>query len=83
MSDQRIRELLAELDQELNTATGVDAQTRELLQDLNEDIERLTAEDGASALDRAQQLESRFAASHPVAERIARELADILAKMGV
>jgi hypothetical protein len=53
------------------------------LSKLNEDIERLTGADDESALDRAKELESRFAASYPVAERIARELADVLAKMGI
>jgi ubiquinone biosynthesis protein UbiJ len=83
MSGQRIRELLAELNRELQSTSDLDPETRELLQDLNEDLDRLTGNVAASTLHRAKQLESRFAASHPVAERVARELADILAKMGV
>jgi hypothetical protein len=34
-------------------------------------------------LDRVKALESRFAATHPVLERTARELADAIAKMGI
>jgi hypothetical protein len=34
-------------------------------------------------VDRAKRLESHFAANHPVAARIAREFADLLAKMGI
>jgi ubiquinone biosynthesis protein UbiJ len=83
MSGQRIRELLAELNRELQSTSDLDPETRELLHDLNEDLDRLTGNVAASTLDRAKELESRFAASHPVAERVARELADILAKMGV
>lgn len=83
MSGERIRELLAELDRELHTASDFDPETRELLRELNEDIERVTGDVTASTLDRAKELESRFAANHPVAARITRELADILAKMGV
>ena len=82
MSSQRIRELLAELEHELHTTADIDAETRQLLRELDDDIDELTGED-SSALDRAKQLESRFAANHPVAARIARELADIIAKMGV
>jgi DNA repair exonuclease SbcCD ATPase subunit len=83
MSSKRIRELLAELEKEIQSTQSVDAETRELLRDLDDDIERLTGDSDSSALDRAKELESRFAAEHPVAERIARELADIIAKMGI
>lgn len=83
MSKERLRELLAELSTELNEASDVDDDTRELLGELHDDIDRLTGEDHASAVDRAKNLESQFAANHPVAERIAREFADLLAKMGI
>lgn len=82
MSSERIRELLAELERELHATPDIDEETRRMLRDLDDDIERLTGEESA-ALAKAKELESRFAASHPVAERIARELADIIAKMGV
>ncbi len=83
MSKERINELLTELNRELHAADDVDPETRELLARLNEDVERLAGDSQSSAIDRAKHLESRFAADHPVAERIARELADILAKMGI
>ena len=83
MSKQRLRELLGELSSELNEASDVDDDTRELLSQLHDDIDRLTGEEHGSAVERARNLESRFAANHPVAERIAREFADLLAKMGI
>ena len=83
MSSERIRDLLTELHRELQATGDVDAETRELLAQLNDDLEKMTDDNGASAGDRAKDLESRFAAEHPVAERIAREIADILAKMGI
>jgi len=83
LSKQRLSELLTELNRELHEAGDVDAETRELLNQLNDDIDRLTGETQSSAVDRAKHLESRFAANHPVAERIAREFADLLAKMGI
>ncbi len=83
MPKERINKLLTELNRELNKAGDFDEETRELLRQLNDDIDRLAGDTESSALDRARSLESRFAAEHPVAERMARELADILAKMGI
>ena len=83
MSKERLRKLLAELGTELDETQDVDDDTRELLEQLHDDIDRLTGDEHASAVDRAKSLESQFAAKHPVAERIAREFADLLAKMGI
>jgi len=83
LSKERLSELLTELDAELNDAGDVDDDTKELLERLNDDIDRLTGETHSTAVDRAKLLESRFAANHPVAERIAREFADLLANMGI
>lgn len=83
MSSKRLTELLAELNRELKDHHELDDDTRELLGRLNEDIDRLAGGEAESPLGRARQLESRFAAEHPVAERIVRELADVLAKMGI
>jgi hypothetical protein len=83
LSKERLSKLLTELSTELQDAGDVDAETRELLSDLHDDIDRLTGETHSSAVDRAKLLESQFAANHPVAERIAREFADLLAKMGI
>ena len=77
MKSERTQKLMAELNKELNSSGSLDAETRELLRRLNEDV------DAASAMDRAKRLESQFAASQPVVERIARELVDTLAKMGI
>ena len=83
MSKERLSELLTEINRELHESGGVDDETRDLLAQLNNDIDRLTGDSHASTIDRAKHLESRFAADHPVAERIAREFADVLAKMGI
>lgn len=83
MSSERIRDLLTELNRELQATGDIDAETRELLARLNNDLDEITDGIGASAGDRAKDLESRFAAKHPVAERITREIADILTKMGI
>ena len=83
VSKERLSELLTELNRELQSAGDIDEDTRELLNQMNDDIDRLTGDTHSSAIDGANRLRSRFAANHPVAERIARELADVLAKMGI
>jgi len=83
VSGERIRTLLEELDKELKETGDLDAGTRRLLARLNDDLDALEAGDESTARSNARELESRFAATHPVAERIAREIADILAKMGI
>lgn len=83
MSRERIRDLLSELNKELQATGDIDPDTRDLLAQLNDDLDERTDVDSASAGDRAKELESLFAAKHPVAERITREIADILTKMGI
>jgi ABC-type transporter Mla subunit MlaD len=83
---KNIRAFLAQLSKELQRAEDVDVEAREILQDLHRDVEQLEESDSTqikSVLDRVKALESRFAASHPVLERTARELADAIAKMGI
>ena len=83
MNSERIRTLLLELDKELKSTGESDEQTRELLSKLNDDLDEIAAGSQDSLSDSARELESRFAATHPVAERITREIADLLAKMGI
>ena len=83
MSSERIRRLLVELDKELKSTGDIDEETRELLSNLNDDLDVIAADSQATLSDSARELESRFAATHPVAERITREIADLLAKMGI
>ncbi len=83
---KNIRAFLAQFSKELQRAEDVDIEARKILQDLHRDVERLEEPDSTaieSLLDRVKALESRFAATHPVLERTARELADAIAKMGI
>lgn len=83
MSSERIRKLLVELDKELKSTGEIDEETRELLSKLNDDLDVIAAGKQDTLSDSARELESRFAATHPIAERITREIADLLAKMGI
>ena len=83
---KNIRAFLARLSKELQRTDDVDIEAREILQELHGDVEQLEESDSTqiqSVLDRVKALESRFAATHPVLERTARELADAIAKMGI
>ena len=85
MSNARIRELLTELRQELDSADA-DAGTRSLMRELDDDIKRVLAAPAGpmdALLDRARQMEANFAAQHAGAERLIRQLIDTLATMGV
>lgn len=86
MKKGNLQELLEQLWRELRRAEDVDLHARRELEALHRDVGRLEAaepSDVESLRDRARELESRFAARHPTLERIARDLADTLGKMGV
>lgn len=87
MSEGRIRELMVELISELEKTDSVDAETVKVARKLEADIEDLvnpevdTSEN--TVMDDAVALEASFAASHPMAERIIRELINNLSRIGI
>ncbi len=87
MSNEKIRDLLAKLQDEVQD-TELDADTRSSLRELDSDIHELldsaTSEQKISSVtERAKLLEAKFAISHPAVERFMREVIDTLAKIGV
>lgn len=81
-----IKEFLAQLGKELQGSKDVDKEAQAILETLHSDVSRLEESgnvDVESMLDRVKELESKFAANHPILEQAARELADALAKMGI
>ena len=87
MSVQRIKQLLQELETELQHADDMQPQTRDALRKLRDDIRDLVDPQVDSSettvLDDAIALEASFAASHPVAEKLLRELINSLSKIGI
>lgn len=83
MATEKIREVLAELRKELERVEDVDTDVHQTLQELHRHVEALDQSAAESMLDQVKELESKFAANHPVLERIARELVDAIAKMGI
>ena len=88
MVDDKLRKLLENVHAALEDTHELDEETRRLVRELDADIHRLVAngagaEEYASAADKAKELQVRFQASHPVAERFFREIIDVLAKVGI
>lgn len=88
MAEQKLKQLLSQLNDLLDETEQVDAETQALIRELDEEIHRLTEAGAASeeyegAIDEAKALQARFAVEHPVAERFLREIIDTLAKVGI
>lgn len=84
MSKDRIKELLAQLQEELRS-TDVDEELQKLISDLDSDIHNVIEndEDMNVLIDRAKEMEADFATKHPAAERFMREVIDALVRMGI
>jgi type IV pilus biogenesis protein CpaD/CtpE len=82
MTQRRIKELLRELDSELRRTEDLDEDTRARLETLGRRLETEEPVDD-SLSEQALEIEARFAANHPTAARIARQIADMLSNMGI
>jgi hypothetical protein len=85
VGQDRVKFLLNELNQELASADNLDEDTLELARQLGRDMEQLIerSEPVVAELENAIALEARFAATHPVAVSILRELIAVLGRMGI
>lgn len=87
MSEKRVKELMVELIGELEKTDSVDSETVKVARKLEADIDDLvnpevdTTEN--TVMDDAIALETSFAANHPMAERIIRELINSLSRIGI
>ena len=87
MSEERVKELLGELIAELENTESIDTEVVDLARRLESNIHDFvnpeidTTEN--TILDDAIALEASFAASHPVAEKIIRELVNSLSRIGI
>ena len=87
MSEERIRELMVELIGELQKTEGVSVEVMEHARKLESDVQDLVNPEVDTAdntiLDDAIALEATFATSHPMAEKILRELVNTLSRLGI
>jgi len=84
MSNERIKKLLAQLREELES-TDVDDDLQKLMGELDDEIHGVIESDADvnALVDRAKELEAEFATKHPAAERFMREVIDALVHMGI
>jgi hypothetical protein len=87
MTSANVKLLLEKLRAELRNST-VDDETREALQAFDGEIHQLIGEEDSAGepgavVERARELESRFATDHPTAARVMREILDTLGKLGI
>jgi hypothetical protein len=84
MSKERIKDLLAQLREEIRS-TDVDDELQDLIGELDHDIQGVIENDNDvnAVVDRAKELEANFATNHPNAERFVREVIDLLVRMGI
>ena len=85
MSDDDLRELLAQLHARLGRAKSLDGESRKLLTTVARDIE--TALKGGSTpktmLEPIEQLAVRFETDHPSVADVLRQIVDTLGKAGI
>ena len=90
MSKERIKELLAELREEVRR-TDIDGDLEQMMRKLDDDLDSVIDENAGidavvdfdEVVDRAKELEASFATRHPTAERVVREVIDTLIRMGI
>ncbi|MEX0619446.1 MAG: DUF4404 family protein [Pseudohongiellaceae bacterium] len=87
MSEERLKALVTQLVAEMENTRGVDpeslARARKLRADIEDVVNPAVDTEEYSVLDDAIALEASFAARHPVAERMLRELINNLSRIGI
>jgi len=87
VSEERVKELLSELIAELEKTESIDkdvvASARKLESNVHDFVNPEIDTQENTILDDAIALEASFAATHPVAEKIIRELVNSLSRIGI
>ena len=87
MNEERVKQLLKELLDEINQSEDQDEELLESAKRLESDIDALLNPDVDSSdntvMDDMIALEARFATNYPVAEKIIRELVNSLSRIGI
>lgn len=87
MTEERVRELLRELQRELAQSGATDRETLEMVHRLEERVGELgnpeVPGDEDSIIDLTANLEARFTTDHPVAAGFLRDIIEALSNMGI
>lgn len=85
MSDEDLRDLLAQLHARLGRAQSLDGESRQLLTTVAHDIEAALGRGTTpkTTLEPIEELAVRFEADHPAVADVLRQIVDTLAKAGI
>ena len=89
MDTNNLKDTLKSLRADLESTNHVDPEIRDLLQVLDRDIHQLLARENRQStnaeglIERAQAISAKLAVRHPHMEPALREVADMLARMGI
>lgn len=89
MDTNSLKNTLKAVHENLLSTNSVDPELKDLLQTLDRDIQQLLEQNGhdaerkASLVERAQAISAKLAIQHPHVEPALREVADMLANMGI
>ena len=84
MSDEDLRDLLAQLHARLGRAKSLDGESRELLTTVARDIEKsLAPSDARDAPARLEALVVRLETEHPAIAEVLRDIVDTLGRAGI
>lgn len=89
MPREKLRELVAQLHEELEETGSVDAESRALLEALTVDIDKVVGdeptgpEEHESALEQVEEAAVGFEAEHPRVAGILREIFSALSRVGI
>lgn len=89
MDTNNLKSTLESLHENLSSTHSVDPELMGLLQALDRDIRQLLEQNGhdaeknAGLVERAQAISAKLAIQHPHVEPALREVADMLARMGI
>lgn len=89
MPEQKLRQLVENLHDELDRTDSVDDESRAMLQELTGDIDQLVAQDEMATEQRAdtaqqvQEAAARFESEHPRLATVLSEIVDTLVKLGI
>ena len=85
MSDEDLRDLLAQLHTRLGRAKSLDGESRNMLTTVARDIEATLAQSGAAKKtpERLEALALRFETDHPAIAEVLREIVDTLGRAGI
>jgi hypothetical protein len=85
VSEENLRQLLAQVHERLGQSGSIDPQSRELLRTVMHDIERALSGTGTAPTAQAglESLAVRFEADHPQLAETLRQVIDSLSKAGI